>query len=174
MKNSKYRLDIIPGTGIFIFSIWYLLNIPGIPTFTGLGATPLTNHFVPYLWGGAMLVLSLWLIVRGMKKRKAYKAEGGVTQKNSMIAALVEKREVVVSFVALGLYVGLMGPIGFVPTTILYVFVQILVLTPGEHRKKNVLPAAITAIITGCLLFYIFRYMLNVLLPIGLLSIFGL
>ena len=121
-----------------------------------------------------MLVLSLWLIVRGMKKRKAYKAEGGVTQKNSMIAALVEKREVVVSFVALGLYVGLMGPIGFVPTTILYVFVQILVLTPGEHRKKNVLPAAITAIITGCLLFYIFRYMLNVLLPIGLLSIFGL
>ena len=75
---------------------------------------------------------------------------------------------------ALGLYVGLMGPIGFVPTTILYVFVQILVLTPGEHRKKNVLPAAITAIITGCLLFYIFRYMLNVLLPIGLLSIFGL
>ena len=65
-----------------------------------------------------MLVLSLWLIVRGMKKRKAYKAEGGVTQKNSMIAALVEKREVVVSFVALGLYVGLMGPIGFVPTTI--------------------------------------------------------
>ena len=80
-------------------------------------------------------MLSLWLIVRGMKKRKAYKAEGGVTQKNSMIAALVEKREVVVSFVALGLYVGLMGPIGFVPTTILYVFVQILVLTPGEHRK---------------------------------------
>ena len=77
MKNSKYRLDIIPGTVIFIFSIWYLLNIPGIPTFTGLGATPLTNHFVPYLWGGAMLVLSLWLIVRGMKKRKAYKAEGG-------------------------------------------------------------------------------------------------
>ena len=159
MKNSKYRLDIIPGTVIFIFSIWYLLNIPGIPTFTGLGATPLTNHFVPYLWGGAMLVLSLWLIVRGMKKRKAYKAE---------------KRVVVVSFVARGLDVGLMGPIGFVPTTILYVFVQILVLTPGEHRKKNVLPAAITAIITGCLLFYIFRYMLNVLLPIGLLSIFGL
>ena len=109
MKNSKYRLDIIPGTVIFIFSIWYLLNIPGIPTFTGLGATPLTNHFVPYLWGGAMLVLSLWLIVRGMKKRKAYKAEGGVTQKNSMIAALVEKREVVVSFVALGLYVGPLG-----------------------------------------------------------------
>ena len=55
MKNKQYKLDIIPGIVIALFSIGYMAMIPSIKTFTGLGATPLTNHFVPYLWGGALL-----------------------------------------------------------------------------------------------------------------------
>lgn len=50
MKNKQYKLDIIPGIVIALFSIGYMAMIPSIKTFTGLGATPLTNHFVPYLW----------------------------------------------------------------------------------------------------------------------------
>ncbi len=174
MKNSNYKMDIIPGTVILIFSLWYLSGIHKIPMFTGLGASPLTNHFVPYLWGGALLFLSALLTLRGLNKYRLYRAAGGDAQKGSFAAALFEKREVVASFIALALYVGLMGLCGFVPTTILYVFAQILILTPAERRQKNVIPAAITAIITGCLLFYIFRYVLNVLLPIGILKMFGL
>lgn len=174
MKNKQYKLDIIPGIVIALFSIGYLAMIPGIQTFTGLGATPLTNHFVPYLWGGALLVLGLWITARGFRKRKKYLAEGGKIEKTSFKDALAEKREVVASFVALALYVGLMGVIGFAITTIAYVFVQILILTPREKWKKTYVPAAITAVITGVVLFYIFRYMLNVLLPVGILSVFGL
>lgn len=174
MKNKQYKLDIIPGIVLALFSIAYLAMIPGIQTFTGLGATPLTNHFVPYLWGGVLLVLSLWIIARGFRKRKKYLAEGGKVEKASLKASLVERREVVASFIALTLYVGLMGPIGFVITTILYVFTQILILTPREKWKKNYVPAAITAVITGTVLFYIFKYLLNVLLPVGILSVFGL
>ena len=174
MKNKQYKLDIIPGIVLAVFSIAYLSMIPGIQTFTGLGATPLTNHFVPYLWGGVLLVLSLWIIARGFRKRKKYLAEGGKIEKTSLKAGLMEKCEVVASFIALGLYVGLMGVVGFAITTILYVFVQILILTPREKWKKNYIPAAITAVIAGVVLFYIFRYMLNVLLPVGILSVFGL
>lgn len=65
MKNKQYKLDIIPGIVIALFSIGYMAMIPSIKTFTGLGATPLTNHFVPYLWGGALLVLGLWITARG-------------------------------------------------------------------------------------------------------------
>ena len=61
LKNKQYKLDIIPGIVIALFSIGYMAMIPSIKKFTGLGATPLTNHFVPYLWGGALLVLGLWL-----------------------------------------------------------------------------------------------------------------
>lgn len=174
MKNKQYKLDIIPGIVIALFSIAYLLMIPGIQTFEGLGATPLTNHFVPYLWGGALLVLSLWIIIRGVLKYRRFKAEGGVPQKTSLKAILKDRREVVASFTALILYVALMGPVGFVITTILYVFAQILILTPREQWKKTYLPAGITAVVSGVLLFYIFRYLLNVLLPVGILSVFGL
>lgn len=174
MKNKQYKLDIIPGIVLALFSIGYLSMIPQIQTFTGMGATPLTNHFIPTLWGCVLLLLSLWIIVRGFRKRKKFLAEGGRIEKTSLKDALMEQREVVISFIALSLYVGLMGLVGFAPMTILYVFVQILILTPREQWKKNLIPALITAVITGCVLFYIFRYMLNVLLPIGILSVFGL
>lgn len=174
MKNKQYKLDIIPGIVIALFSIGYLAMVPGIQTFTGLGATPLTNHFIPYLWGGVLLVLGLWITFRGLRKRKKYLAEGGKIEKTSFKDALMERREVVASFIALALYVGLMGPVGFVITTILYLFAQILILTPREKWKKNYVPAAITAVVAGVALFYIFRYLLNVLLPVGILSVFGL
>ena len=148
--------------------------IPSIKTFEGLGATPLTNHFVPYLWGGSLLFLGLWITLRGFRRRKKYLAEGGKIEKSSLKGTLLEKREVVASFLALGLYVGLMGLLGFVPMTILYVFMQIMILTPRENWKKNMVPAVVTAAVTGCALFYIFRYLLNVLLPVGILSVFRL
>ncbi len=174
MKNKQYKLDIIPGIVLALFSIGYLLMVPQIQTFTGMGATPLTNHFVPILWGSFLLLLSLWIIVRGLRKRKKYLAEGGTIKKTSLKDALMERREVVASFVSLVIYVALMGVVGFAPMTIVYVFVQILILTPREKWKKNYVPAAITAVIAGVLLFYIFKYLLNVLLPVGILSVFGL
>lgn len=174
MQNKNYKLDIIPGIVIAVFSIGYLALVPSIQTFTGLGSTPLTNHFVPYLWGGFLLVLSLWIIARGFRKRKKYLEEGGKIEKTSLKDALMERREVVASFVSLALYVGLMDLVGFVIMTILYVFVQILILTPREKWGKTYVPAAITAVVSGALLFYIFRYLLNVLLPVGILKLFGL
>ena len=167
-------MDIIPGIVIAVFSIGYLAMIPGIQTFTGLGSTPLTNHFVPYLWGGFLLVLSLWIIARGLRKRRKYLAEGGKIEKTALKDALMERREVVASFVSLALYVGLLDLVGFVIMTILYVFVQILILTPRDKWGKTYVPAAITAVVSGGLLFYVFRYLLNVLLPVGILKLFGL
>ncbi|MEM5780321.1 MAG: tripartite tricarboxylate transporter TctB family protein [Lawsonibacter sp.] len=174
MKNKHYKLDIIPGAVIALFSVLYLMKVPSIPTFVGLGSTPLTNHFVPYLWGGFLLFLGLWIVVRGLKKRRRYLAEGGVVQKGSVKQAISEKREVIASFLVLGLYVGLMGTLGFVISTILYVFAQVIILTPRENWKKTYVPAGIVAVVTGTLLYYIFKFLLNVLLPSGILRGIGL
>ena len=172
-KDKLYKLDIVPGIVLAVFAIFYMSKISGIRVFKSLGATPLTNHFVPWLWGGSMLALSLWLIIRGIIKYRRLKAAGALPESDSLFAALWEKREVILSFVALVLYVGFMESVGFVITTCIYVFVQILILTPVEKWAKNLVPALITAIIAGCLLFYIFRVMLNVLLPVGIFG-FGL
>ena len=174
MSNKQYKLDIIPGIVLSLFAIAYLSQVPSIVEFKGLGSTPLTNRFVPYLWGGSLLVLSLWVLLRGFRKRKKYLAEGGTPGKAGLMSVLSDKREVVASFAAMTVYVALMGSVGCVITTLAYVFVQILILTPREDWKKTYLPALITAAITAGFLFYVFRYTLNVLLPIGLLSAFGL
>lgn len=165
-KDSQYKLDIIPGVVLALFSIWYMAQIPGIRVFKSLGATPLTNHFVPYLWGGSLLFLSLWIIVRGVFKYRRFKARGG--EGDSIPFARSGKREVVASFIILGLYVAFMNCLGFTVSTIVYVFTQILILTPPDRWQKNIVPAAATGIVAGSLLFYIFRVVLNVLLPVGL------
>ena len=174
MSNKQYKLDIIPGIVLSLFALAYLSQVHTIVEFKGLGSTPLTNRFVPYLWGGALLVLSLWVTIRGLRKRKKLLEEGGELDKTTFKEAISDKREVVFSFVALTVYVALMSSLGFVITTLVYVFAQILILTPKEDWKKTYVPAAITAAISAGLLFYIFRYLLNVLLPVGILSVFGL
>ena len=88
-------------------------------------------------------------------------------------AAIAEKREVIASFVALVIYVGLMDLVGFVIMTVLYTFAQILILTPREKWKKNFVPAGIVALVAGFLLYYLFKVQLNVLLPAGILPLFG-
>ncbi len=173
-KNSKYMMDILPGIVIALFSLWYISMVPGIKTFTGMGSTPLTNHFVPYLWGGALLVLALWIIIRGFRKRAAYVKEGGKIEKFDLKAGFDEKREVIISFIILTVYVALMGPVGFVPMTVLYLFAQILILTPMGDWKKTYIPALIIAVVCSVLFYYLFRYKLNVLLPQGILKNFGL
>lgn len=172
-KNSKYMMDIVPGAVIAVFSLLYLSQVPSIQAFEGLGSTPLDNHFVPYLWGGVLLFLGLWLVGRGAIKFKRFKAAGGEAKKSSLSAAIAEKREVIASFVALAIYVGLMDLVGFVIMTVLYTFVQILILTPKEKWKKNLVPAGIVALVAGFLLYYLFKVQLNVLLPSGILPLFG-
>lgn len=172
-KDKQYKLDIIPGVVLAVFAIFYMSQISGIRVFKSLGATPLTNRFIPYLWGGSLLALSLWLIIRGIMKYRRLAAKNSLPENESFFAVLWEKREVIFSFIAIVLYVAFMESAGFVITTCIYVFVQILILTPVEKWAKNFVPALITALISGCLLFYIFRVMLNVLLPVGMFG-FGL
>ena len=173
-KYSNYRVDIVPGVVIALISLLYISMIPGIQSFTGMGSTPLTNHFVPYLWGFSMLILGLWVAVRGFRKRAAFIKAGGKIEKFDLGKAVNEKLEVIASFAALTVYVALMNTVGFVPMTIIYLFVQILILTPKHDWKKTYVPALIVGIVCSILLYYVFRYHLNVLLPQGILKGFGL
>ena len=148
-----------------------LLKVQDIASFTVLGATPLTTHFVPYLWGSCLMALSFWLIIRGTIRYRRLMAEEGAKERTSLTQALKDKREVIASFFVLALYVSLMSSVGFIIMTAIYVFLQVLILTPVEKWKKNIIPAAITGVVSGSLLYYIFANVLNVLLPAGILKI---
>jgi putative tricarboxylic transport membrane protein len=168
MKNKNYREDIIPGIVIMVFSALYLAFVPTIQPFVGLGATPLTNRFIPILWGTVLFILGAWIFVRGFRRKAAYLKDGGKPIKGKNF--FKENREVVWSFVALAIYVALLQPVGFLISTILYTTAQILILTHMSKWKKTWLPALITGIVCGILLDYLFKQQLNVLLPQGILG----
>ncbi len=54
----EYKKNLIPGVVLAAFSIAYLGCSFQITPFTGLGSTPLDNRFVPWLWGGLLLLLA--------------------------------------------------------------------------------------------------------------------
>ncbi len=65
----EYKKNLIPGIVLTIFSIIYLVLTSQIKKFSGLGSDPLGARAIPYLWGISLLVLSLILVVRGIKQR---------------------------------------------------------------------------------------------------------
>ena len=173
MKNWQYKLDILPGIVLALVAVFYMTQIPKIQTFTGLGATPMTNHFVPYLWGTVLLILSIWIIIRGLRKRNSYlkSGEAEVHKQATFSETVSERREVIASFVLLFLYVTLMEKVGFIIMSIIYVTVQTLLLTGTEKWKKTLPKAVIIALIVSFGLYYLFAHVLNVLLPAGIFSI---
>lgn len=118
-----------------------------------------------------MMLLSIMLVVRGVKQqKKAGKVPGKEPAKMGARVAhhISENREVILSFTALFLYIGLLEKIGFVIMTVLFLSAEILILTPKE--KRNYLLAVVTGIVGSGVLYFVFGKTLHILLPAGIFS----
>ncbi|MGE4214328.1 MAG: tripartite tricarboxylate transporter TctB family protein [Anaerotignaceae bacterium] len=162
-----YRKNLYPGIVLTVISSVYLAFTGQIAVFTGSGATPLDARFMPRFWGACLLILSLILVLRGIKQRKEAVASG-VDFKNgvSLFQQIADNREVVLSFVYLGIYVVTMKGIGFLITTIAFLFGEILLLTPKKDR--NYILTFVVALVFACAIDFVFVRFLNVLLPAGI------
>lgn len=161
--------DLVTGIVAAVFSAFYLMQTSGIKVFGGATAG-VSAQTVPRLWGGAMLVLSIILILRSIiEMRKAGKQEA--EEKKGLLEVLKERREVVYTFVLLILYAALMKPVGFVIMSILYVYLQVWVLTPPEKRTKKMHGiAGGLAVFFSISLYFVFTKYLMVMLPPGILK----
>ncbi|MEY8319890.1 tripartite tricarboxylate transporter TctB family protein [Lachnospiraceae bacterium 46-61] len=163
----EYKKNLIPGIVLTIFSIIYLVLTSQIKKFSGLGSDPLGARAIPYLWGISLLVLSLILVVRGIKQRSlAIKNNTFVKSQLNLSGMIKENREIVLTFVSLAVYIALLEPVGFLIMTAVYLFAQTLILTPKE--KRNYIVTLITSIVIAVALDYVFVCLLNVLLPLGI------
>lgn len=163
----EYKKNLISGIVLTIFSIIYLVLTSQIKKFSGLGSDPLGARAIPYLWGISLLVLSLILVVRGIKQRNlAIKNNTLVKSELNFTGIIKENREIVLTFVSLAVYIALLEPVGFLIMTAVYLFVQTLILTPKE--KRNYIVTLITSIVIAVALDYVFVCLLNVLLPLGI------
>ncbi len=163
-----YRTNIAAGGALALFAAVYIYLSGDIQPFKGIGATPLDARFIPRLWGTALLILSLMLVVRGFRARTAELRGGAAGSGVSAKSFWDRNREVVLTFAAIAVYTALLGPVGFLIMSALYMFFQILLLSKPE--KRNYKLAAAVAVISAVLVDYLFVELLSVLLPRGILG----
>lgn len=163
----EYKKNLFPGIVLSLFSAGYIIYATQIEVFTGSGSTPLSARFIPYLWGGCLLLLSIILIFRGIKQRKEAVEKGTIEKKSVNLAGLFKEHyEVILTFIFLAIYIALMESVGFLIMTILFLFGEILILTPKD--KRNYIITAIVAIVFSFGIDFIFVRLLNVMLPLGI------
>lgn len=161
--------DLLTGLVVGAFSAGYLVMCADIKIFGGATAG-VTAQTVPRLWGACLLALSVLLLLRGIRdviKRRGQEAGacGRVTER------IKERREVVYTFALLILYAVLMKPLGFILSSMLYVYLQVWALTPVEKRTRRMhCIGGMLSVFFSASLYFLFTKYLMVMLPPGILK----
>jgi len=169
------KRDLITAVAFFLFGIGVIIASGNIPT-KNLGGD-IGSAFLPRMIAGIMVFLSVLLFAKtlmGAKKEKA-KHIDNVAPKT---AEIVEKKQgfagnkaVFVSFLNLCLYVALFKPAGFILSSILFLVLQMGIMTEDSKvtPKKLILWVVISAA-TAILVYLIFYEIFSMPLPMGILD----
>jgi hypothetical protein len=122
---------------------------------------------MPMVIGVLTLILALFLLLTSLKNFKAHCAE----LEGADIPDCDYKR-VISSIILVLIYVFVMKPVGFIISTLVYLMLQMLVLSPDDERdKKHIIILAIIDIIFTIFVFMLFRYAFKIVLPAGIFTI---
>ena len=162
MSFKKCR-DLILGVVMLLFSGFYLFYAQQIKTRPKLTPSYASAKIMPILLGVLLAVLSVVCIIQGIRQIKANKKEenGKKMDKGDLMA-------VVFTFAVIIGYILIMPLLGFILSTVLYLFLQMLILAPAE--KRNYALFAIVAVVFTAIVFVAFRVGLQQLLPRGVIE----
>ena len=117
----------------------------------------LGSGFFPMVVGIAMAALSLLRLILALREKKKEAKKSG----DDVLGGLA-------TIILIGGYCIAFSPVGFIISSIIYLFLQILVLTPKEKRNWIVIP--IISVVAPIAFYALFVYAINTPLPKGLLS----
>lgn len=155
--DSYKRNELIAGLAMLGAGIAYLVLTMNLPRRGTIDAA-----FVPWVLAVALCLLGalqLW-VWRKLPDKSAEPVEK---------PEAIDYPTVIKSMALVLLYTALMEPLGFVVTTVLYLYAQFIVLTPADEKVKH-LRYMLIAVVSAVLIFYIFRHGFDLLLPVGLLD----
>ena len=125
-------------------------------------------EFMPTVIGMVILVLALALLFLAVKNFKMHVQE----LEASNYKDTSDYKRVVLSILLVLVYVLTMKPVGFIITTLVYLFLQMYVLAPEENRtKKDVITLLIIDVVFTFIVFFLFRYGFKIVLPAGIFTI---
>lgn len=159
---NKYR-DVICGAVIMIIAVILYISTYSIKSLLGMNPGP---EFMPRVASVLLFLVAAGIVAEAVGKLKDYVPENVSEQEAAYRKA--GNRKVLLSAILIGFYVFSLETLGFVISTMIYEFCQMIVLTPVDKKKNYVLFAIITVVST--LFFYIaFTKFLYLMLPQGLL-----
>lgn len=158
----KYK-ELILGVGIIAFSIFYLYSAAVMKITV---ATTFNSKVVPFLLGGGALLIGIFQTAAGLKEAKAFDpacaAEAGTEKEKP------DNRSVLLMLLVMIVYVAMLEPAGFLISTFLVLFAQMMILSPKEKVRIPVF--VIVSLVVTVVIYYSFRYGLELVLPSGILG----
>jgi|GEM_PF-518576 len=179
MKIERYKEPI---AAIFLFLLAGLYFIAGFTVRKTTGSD-VGSAFVPRILSVLLAFLSGIYFFSSLKKaRKLTEPDGlmpGNSRSDSRVGLSSEtvnpvntgaklNRKVLFTIILLGLYVFLLGPLGFIVASCLYLFFQILLLGEKGNRKPWLTLAV--SILTTLAVYSAFVFGLRLMLPRGVLD----
>lgn len=160
---ERYK-DIISGGFVFAAALVLFVMTFFMRRLTVLSVGP---EFIPRIVFGMMMVLGLLIAAEGVKKCRAGRKSEVFAEKECRTAR-PQNKTAAVTLLLIMVYIASLRQIGFLITTVVYLFLQITVLAPKEKRR----PVQFLIIATVCssVIYYLFLNVFQLLLPAGILG----
>lgn len=161
--DKKYS-DIVTGCVFLVLSVFLYITSLRI---ADANVSKLGPDFMPKIVAIGIGILSIIIIVNGIRRYK----EMGVDKSeiiNNKSKEKINKKNVIFTLLLLSTYVLFLDKIGFIIMTILYMLLQLTILS--DDKTKHIKKFAAISIITTLTLYSIFVYGFNILIPAGILG----
>ena len=163
MFFKKYG-DIVVGIFFMVLSAVMIAMAQMLPKSKVMDIGP---EFMPTVIGILTFVLAAMLLFLSIKNFKLNTKE--------IDPASIEKcdyKRVLASVILVLVYVYMLQPVGFILCTLVFLLLQMLVLSPDDERdKKHIIKLLIIDVIFTLVVFFLFRYGFKIVLPAGIFTI---
>jgi putative tricarboxylic transport membrane protein len=160
---KKYG-DYVTSCFFILISIGMYMMAVALPKSKIMSIGP---DFMPKLVSTVTGALAVLLLVKTIYKSRK---NGSATAEESPEDC--DYKKMLSSLILILIYVFIFQPAGFILATMLYLICQFIVLAPPPERtKKKIIGLVIIDVVFTLVVFYLFRYGFEIVLPAGLLSI---
>ncbi len=163
MFFKKYG-DIIVGIFFMVLSVVLIVAAKQLPPSAVMEIGP---DFMPLVIGVFTFVLAAILTVMSIKnfKKNAESIDPDSLPKCDYVRVLA-------SIILVLIYVFILQPVGFIISTLLFLLLQMFVLSPDDERDaKHLVRLVIIDVIFTMIVFFLFRYGFKIILPAGIFTI---
>lgn len=170
MSTTAKKKELVIGIAMIGASLTYLIMAYRLPGHDGVDAST-----VPVLLAGLIVLLG------AMQLLSALTTKSSATEQVSQLASdlpevpaeespkdVVEPKTVLLTLGLMLGYIGLLGPVGFPIMTVVYLYLQFLILTPVSQKPRHTTYLLIS-VISSAVIFLLFREAFDLMLPTGLL-----